>query len=99
MVNKTDHNFHANSTTTKDGWAALIVSWFSRRREKKVERIRLEKLLSYSDRTLEDIGLSRSKIIKKHGFDPQQAQRMYAVFTFPYLYLSTDSVITKNHTK
>lgn len=99
MAYQSDSTYHASSTTPKGGWAALLVSWFAKRREKKVEKIRLRKLLSYSDHTLNDIGLSRSRIIEKHGSDPHDEQRMYAAFTFPHLYLSNNSVITKNHTK
>lgn len=99
MVYKADRNCHASSTTKKDGWTASVVSWFSKRHARKVEKIRLKKLLSYDDHTLKDIGLSRSMIIEKHGFDPHEAQRMYAVFTFPYVYLSNGTVINVNHTE
>lgn len=99
MAYQSDCTYHASSALVKGGWAALLVSWFAKRNERKVEKIRLKKLLSYSDHTLKDIGLSRSKIIEKHGSDPHDGQRMYAAFTFPHLYLSNNSVITKNHTK
>lgn len=97
MVYETDRSCHASSTSTQEGWTASIVSWFSRRHENSVKKIRLLKLLSYNDDTLDDIGLSRSKIINDLGYDPCKAHHIYAAFTFPNPFLSNGLAITKNH--
>lgn len=97
MVYDTGQCCHASSPAIKDGWRTSIVSWLSREHENNIRKTRLKKLLSYDDHTLEDVGLSRPKVIQELGYDPREAQHIYSVFTYPNPYLSTGSVIIKNH--
>lgn len=72
MVHKIDLCCLGNSVATKAGWMASIALNLTKYRKNKLKKTRLNKLLSYSDQTLKDIGLSRQKVLAELGHNPRK---------------------------
>ena len=68
-------------------WTAEIGSWFRARRERHVRNQYVLHMLSYDERLLEDIGLSRSELVGELGHDPCELPEWFGakIYRGPHL--------------
>ncbi len=69
---------HSKDSVQPTGrWSGRIRSWLRARREKKEKKQVTRDLLSYDERYLEDLGLSRWELVREFGHDPYAIPELY----------------------
>lgn len=84
MTYITDKLDHFGSAETTPKWIERIASWFLAKKRKRTDKQAILHLLSFDDRRLEDVGMTRSELIGKLGYDPDRSRDLLRV---QYFYL------------
>ena len=66
-----------DAVPTTAGWTGRVRAWLRARREKKERKQITRDLLSYDERYLEDLGLSRLELVREFGHDPYEIPELY----------------------
>lgn len=97
MAQETDglHSFGSNSS--KDRWALAIASGFRTWREERAKKLVIQQLVDQDERILEDIGLSRSKLVRDLGHDPCDLPGHFNAGTYLNPNFQNQCSISQNH--
>ena len=84
ITNKLDH-FGCAEPTPK--WTGRIASWFLAKKQNRASKQTILHLLSFDDRKLEDIGLTRAELTRELGYDPNWSRNQFRAeyFYLPHL--------------
>ncbi len=87
MAHRTDALNSTGSRSLAGRWAGAIGSWLHARRRKNERKQVALQLLSYDERCLEDMGLSRWELVEVLGYDPRELSVLSgaAVHRIPHL--------------
>ncbi len=87
MTHITGHPDHAGSAESTPKWTGRIASWFLAKKQKRASKRAVLHLLSFDDRKLRDIGLTRAELTRELGYDPNWSRGKLRVeyFHLPHL--------------
>ena len=87
MTHITDNLHHISSAESTPKWTGRIASWFRAQKEKHANKQTILHLLSYNDRLLRDMGLTRAELIEELGYDPDWSRDLFraANYHLPHL--------------
>ena len=77
MTYPTNATHRTGTLSPAAGLAQSIRSLFRRWREKSVKKRLIVQLLSYNERNLEDMGLSRAELVDALGHDPSELSYLF----------------------
>ncbi len=87
MTHITDELDHFGPTEPSPGWIGRIASWFLAKKQQRATKRAALHLLSFDDRKLQDIGLTRAELARELGVDPNWSRDKFRVeyFHLPHL--------------
>lgn len=87
MTHITDKLDHFGSAESTPKWTGRIASWFLAKKRNRASKQAVLHLLSYDDRELEDMGLTRAELTRELGYDPDWSRDLIRAeyFYLPHL--------------
>ncbi|MGI9407924.1 MAG: hypothetical protein ACR2O4_16225 [Hyphomicrobiaceae bacterium] len=82
MAHVTERLHHTGSLPSESNWMETVGSWIRSRIENHARKQDIRRLLGYSDRLLEDMGLTRYELVEELGYDPGELPAMYRLGTY-----------------
>ncbi|KLN61595.1 hypothetical protein WH96_04410 [Kiloniella spongiae] len=89
MTHKIENTLGPEFISLADTWVSNIRSWFLARRQKNARKREIHALLSYDDKWLEEVGLSRAQLVGELGYDPRELPSVVGVVEYRFMHLST----------
>lgn len=97
MTRKTDGSHRIDSNAITGEWTRTIVSGFRAWRERRLKQQVIQSLIAQDERILDDIGLSRMKLVGDLGHDPCAFPGFFNAGTFLHPNFRNEFGISGNH--